>query len=215
MIMEINILHALGYELQRLNDSSQKFLLRLLKILRADKNTTQVAWNYANDTYMSRLCVAFPGELIALASIWLAYKATQEIAPNQPWWMLGNYRLQDIEKCAQEICRVYQDAFPNDHLKCEAILQKLLATSRDPSNLMKYTANFDSTYSNVESILNRFQSQSSLKPQPVLEKPKAKAEEVKKQPEVKPTELGKRSGRSDRSRSSRSSEKKKSSKHKK
>ena len=215
MNMEINILHALGYELQRLNDSSHKFLLRLLKILRAEKTTAQVAWNYANDTYMSRLCVAFPGELIALASIWLAYKATQDPAPNQPWWMLGNYRLEKVEECAKHICLMYQDASANDHLRCEKILQRQLASSKDPGNLVKFTATFDMTYSNVEAILNRFQSQSSIKAREASEKQKTKAEEPKKVPESKTNHLGRRSPRSDRSGSSKDSRKKRDSKSKK
>lgn len=154
---EIKVLHALGYELQRLSNSPHKFLLRMLKFLKSSKEMTQLAWNFTNDAYLGLVCISYPCELLAVASIWLAYKVGQEPAPKEPWWVLSEYSLQAVEDCASSIWGISQGSSHKDPFKCEKMIQKMLSLANESSNLPRFHASFDQMYSTAQNVMNRFE----------------------------------------------------------
>lgn len=111
--MEVNILHALGYEVQRLNESPHKFLLMFLKTLKADKSMAQVAFNAANDCFMTTAPVHYPPVLLATACIYLAFRITGSPFPKVAWWLLSEYSFDLVEAAARSIYTVYELGKPD------------------------------------------------------------------------------------------------------
>jgi hypothetical protein len=100
---EVTILHQLGYETQRITESPHKFMLVFLKTLKAEKDFVQVAWNFANDSYLGASCVHYPPEVVAAACIYLAYLTTEAPMPRVPWWTLAECAFEEIDSLARTI----------------------------------------------------------------------------------------------------------------
>jgi hypothetical protein len=118
---EVNVLHALGYEVERLNNTPHKFMLFFLKTLKVDREVAQVAWNVANDCYLTTAPLHYPPELLATSCIYLAYRLTQVPIPKVAWWLLSEYSLELVEQAAACTYRAYQIGSPNLEKACSIV----------------------------------------------------------------------------------------------
>lgn len=117
--MEVNILHALGYEVQRLHETPHKFLLMFLKTLKAEKNLAQVAFNAANDSFLTTASIHYPPNLLATACIYLAFRITKSPFPKVAWWLLSEYSFDLVEAAARSIYRAYEQDTPSLARACQ------------------------------------------------------------------------------------------------
>ncbi|XWS07907.1 hypothetical protein CRYUN_Cryun41cG0032400 [Craigia yunnanensis] len=77
--------------------------LATLEILETPPELRQEAWNLANDSLRTTLCVRFKSEVVACGVVYAAARRFQEPLPeNPPWW-----KAFDAEKSGiDEVCRV-------------------------------------------------------------------------------------------------------------
>lgn len=111
--MEIEILHTLGYEVQRLLNTPHKFLLMFLKTLKADKHLAETAFNFCNDSFLTSAPLHYPPELLATSCIYLAYRATRQSMPKVAWWLLADYTFDLLEEAASSIFESYNLGVPS------------------------------------------------------------------------------------------------------
>ncbi|MCL7047578.1 hypothetical protein MKW94_028882 [Papaver nudicaule] len=80
-----------------------KFISNYLATLRTPNELRQEAWNLANDSLRTTLCVRFKSEVIACGVVYAAARRFQVPLPeNPPWW-----EAFDVEKSGiDEVCRV-------------------------------------------------------------------------------------------------------------
>lgn len=141
--MEVNILHSLGFELQRLDNAPHKFLLTFLQNLKVEKVLTQKAIGFANDCYLGRASIHYPPELLAFACIYLAYKTTpSEPMPREPWWIMAEFPFEKVEEVAKEIYKVHELGVPEYH-DCRRIIEKL---GHQSNKEYHYFLSFDRMY---------------------------------------------------------------------
>eukprot|EP00249_Psilotum_nudum_P024661 c29251_g3_i1 orf=118-1482(+) len=85
-----------------------KFLLSYLKCLEASAELIQEAWNLANDSLRTVLCVTFPSNVIACGVIYAAARRIGVPLPeNPPWWHLFDADFHQIE----EVCKILSDLY--------------------------------------------------------------------------------------------------------
>ncbi|KAL5699269.1 hypothetical protein ACHQM5_030198 [Ranunculus cassubicifolius] len=81
----------------------QKFISNYLATLEAPEEVRQEAWNLANDSLRTTLCVRFPSEVVACGVVYAAARRLRVPLPeNQPWWMVFDADKEGID----EVCRV-------------------------------------------------------------------------------------------------------------
>ncbi|KAJ4967772.1 hypothetical protein NE237_014473 [Protea cynaroides] len=80
-----------------------KFISNYLATLETPTELTQEAWNLANDSLRTTLCVRFKSEVVACGVVYAAARRFQVPLPeNPPWW-----KAFDAEKSGiDEVCRV-------------------------------------------------------------------------------------------------------------
>ncbi|XP_034702333.1 cyclin-L1-1-like [Vitis riparia] len=80
-----------------------KFISNYLATLKTPPELRQEAWNLANDSLRTTLCVRFKSEVVACGVVYAAARRFQVPLPeNEPWW-----EVFDAEKSAiDEVCRV-------------------------------------------------------------------------------------------------------------
>ncbi|CAN4108664.1 unnamed protein product [Withania somnifera] len=80
-----------------------KFISNYLKALETPKELTQEAWNLANDSLRTTLCVRFKSEVVACGVVYAAARRFQVPLPeNPPWWKAFDGDKAGID----EVCRV-------------------------------------------------------------------------------------------------------------
>lgn len=80
-----------------------KFISNYLATLGAPLNLRQEAWNLANDSLRTTLCVRFKSEVVACGVVYAAARRFQVPLPeNPPWWLVFDADQAGIE----EVCRV-------------------------------------------------------------------------------------------------------------
>ncbi|CAD8043266.1 unnamed protein product [Paramecium primaurelia] len=102
------ILRELGFELFRVSDHPHKFIESFYHFIKVDKQVAQKAWCYLNDSYMTDLCVHFPPQVIAAGALYLALRICNHPMPTQPWWILLEATLDQIEQVAATIYNIYE-----------------------------------------------------------------------------------------------------------
>ncbi|CAD8056819.1 unnamed protein product [Paramecium sonneborni] len=102
------ILKELGFELFRVSDHPHKFIESFYHFIKIDKQVAQKAWYYLNDSYMTDLCVHFPPQVIAAGALYLALRVCNHPMPTQPWWILLEATLVQIEQVAATIYNIYE-----------------------------------------------------------------------------------------------------------
>lgn len=116
--MEVEILHALGYEVQRLLATPHKFMLMFLKTLKADKELAESAFGYCNDAFLGSACLNYPPELLASACILLAYRSTGILMPRVAWWLLADYSWELVSEAAASVYQIYGLQVPSLREAC-------------------------------------------------------------------------------------------------
>uniref|UniRef100_A0A1D1ZB69 Cyclin-L1-1 n=1 Tax=Anthurium amnicola TaxID=1678845 RepID=A0A1D1ZB69_9ARAE len=80
-----------------------KFISNYLATLGAPPELRQEAWNLANDSLRTTLCVRFKSEVVACGVVYAAARRFQVPLPeNPPWWLVFDADQSRIE----EVCRV-------------------------------------------------------------------------------------------------------------
>lgn len=80
-----------------------KFISNYLATLGAPLDLRQEAWNLANDSLRTTLCVRFKSEVVACGVVYAAARRFQVPLPeNPPWWLVFDADQAGIE----EVCRV-------------------------------------------------------------------------------------------------------------
>ncbi|XP_037492151.1 cyclin-L1-1 isoform X2 [Jatropha curcas] len=80
-----------------------KFISNYLATLEAPKELRQEAWNLANDSLRTTLCVRFKSEVVACGVVYAAARRFQVPLPeNPPWWKAFDADKSGID----EVCRV-------------------------------------------------------------------------------------------------------------
>ncbi|CAK88017.1 unnamed protein product (macronuclear) [Paramecium tetraurelia] len=102
------ILKELGFELFRVSDHPHKFIESFYHFIKVDKQVAQKAWYYLNDSYMTDLCVHFPPQVIAAGALYLALRVCNHPMPTQPWWILLEATLAQVEQVAATIYNIYE-----------------------------------------------------------------------------------------------------------
>ncbi|KAM0882930.1 hypothetical protein ACQ4PT_031964 [Festuca glaucescens] len=98
--LERRVLKELGYVCHV--EHPHKFIPSYLNVLEAPE-LMQVAWNLANDSLRTTLCVRFKSEIVACGVIYAAARRSGVPLPEDPpWWTL----FDTDEAGIQEVCRV-------------------------------------------------------------------------------------------------------------
>lgn len=109
MIMtERYILKELGFVIHV--ELPHKFLLNYTgsMLLDCDKELTQEAWNFLNDSLRTTACIIYPPEALACTAIFMAARYKQHPLPeNPPWWELFDTSFEDIKAVATMILDLY------------------------------------------------------------------------------------------------------------
>ncbi|CAN6469247.1 unnamed protein product [Victoria cruziana] len=80
-----------------------KFIPSYLETLGAPRELRQEAWNLANDSLRTTLCVRFKSEVVACGVVYAAARRFQLPLPeNPPWWTIFGAEKAEID----EVCRV-------------------------------------------------------------------------------------------------------------
>lgn len=121
MIMERILLQTINFDLQV--DHPYRHLINYFKNLKDlhDKEEmhifAQTAWNLANDSLCTTVCLQWEPEIIAIAAMFLASKicksrVAEEIATNQ-WWevYVENVTVEILE----DVCHQILDLYTNEH----------------------------------------------------------------------------------------------------
>ncbi|KAL3143954.1 hypothetical protein ABBQ32_003767 [Trebouxia sp. C0010 RCD-2024] len=90
-----------------------KFVLNYLVVLEQqddlESGLLQRAWNLANDSLRSTLCVRFKGEVVACGIIFLAARQLRVPLPENPaWWDVFSVSKQDLLEVACEVLSLYE-----------------------------------------------------------------------------------------------------------
>ncbi|KDP34899.1 hypothetical protein JCGZ_09187 [Jatropha curcas] len=98
---ERHILKELGFVCH--DEHPHKFISNYLATLEAPKELRQEAWNLANDSLRTTLCVRFKSEVVACGVVYAAARRFQVPLPeNPPWWKAFDADKSGID----EVCRV-------------------------------------------------------------------------------------------------------------
>eukprot|EP01116_Phalansterium_solitarium_P006412 TRINITY_DN1870_c0_g1_i3.p1 TRINITY_DN1870_c0_g1~~TRINITY_DN1870_c0_g1_i3.p1 ORF type:complete len:808 (+),score=76.45 TRINITY_DN1870_c0_g1_i3:178-2601(+) len=89
-----------------------KYVLNYLKVLdlESNKEVTQRAWNYINDSFRTNVCILYNPEVIATACIYLACRHLGLSLPEapSPWWELFDTSLIQILKISLAVEELYR-----------------------------------------------------------------------------------------------------------
>jgi len=80
-----------------------KLVLNFCQLLELPPALRQQAWNHANDSLRTTLCVRFPAEAVACGCIHLAARAAEHPLPEGPpaWWQLFGAAASDVPAVAR------------------------------------------------------------------------------------------------------------------
>lgn len=93
-------------------DHPHKYLLQYVKALECPE-LVQKAWNYLNDSSRTSLCCAYQPHFIALASIYLAARASGTKLPSRPpWWEAFDIDFKDLRAISKAIMAMHRRPLP-------------------------------------------------------------------------------------------------------
>ncbi len=88
---ERTLLFELGFEIHLLLDIPHRYISGILKCFEKHKRQDEILreiWRTLNDAYRSNICVFYPCQIIAAASISHAFRIVGEELPECAWWIL-------------------------------------------------------------------------------------------------------------------------------
>lgn len=202
---ERQILFQLGFEIYRLQETPHRYINSLFLEFKGHPQHIQIvkaAWSYLNDSYMTRACLYYPGQMIAAACVQLALRRLGLKSPSVPWWCLLEASGSIIQNIMVDILALYGR---NDNLQS---VQGLLTRAGNAKNIQHVFP--DTYFRRLVRLINKKEEQQRQKVpateaiQPVPEPPK----------QQKTTNVKQTKDRSDDSRSrSRHHKKKDKKKH--
>lgn len=89
-----------------------KFIISYLKVLGAPSELMQVAWNLANDSLRSTLCVRFRSEVVACGVVYAAARKFKVPLPDR-WWEVFDARWSEVEVVCKVLAELYKQ--PKGH----------------------------------------------------------------------------------------------------
>lgn len=111
--MERLILRELGFAVGLLLEHPHKYVIQFVKsVVRSPDwlvaELAQSAWSYLNDSTRTVLSCEYQPHQIATAAIYLAARARKVKLPSSPpWWELFDCNIEDVQRIASEIMRLY------------------------------------------------------------------------------------------------------------
>lgn len=136
--IEKTMLRVLGFVTHV--EHPHKFVLSLITILGITQ-LQQEAWNLANDSLRTTLCVRFKCEVVACGIIFLAARRMQMPMPEkagEEWWQLCSVKRQDVLEVAHQIQSLYSQP-PAAYIDVKAALAASAAAA--PSAAAAITGN--------------------------------------------------------------------------
>eukprot|EP01018_Ginkgo_biloba_P026104 Gb_04195 [translate_table: standard] len=86
-----------------------KFILNYLAQLEAPPELRQEAWNLANDSLRTTLCVRFKSEVVACGVVYAAARRFQVPLPeNPPWWKVFDAEKHEIDEVCKVLANLYR-----------------------------------------------------------------------------------------------------------
>lgn len=110
LLIERHLLKELGFALYSGMDHPHKYILYYTKLLNIPPNTSQLAWNYLNDSLRLDLSLRYPASEIACAAIYMACRLSQLELPSEPtsqWWRLMTNRFEVVKDVCESILELY------------------------------------------------------------------------------------------------------------
>ncbi|XP_057502212.1 cyclin-L1-1-like isoform X1 [Actinidia eriantha] len=85
-----------------------KFISNYLAALETPRELTQEAWNLANDSLRTTLCVRFKSEVVACGVVYAAARRFQVPLPeNPPWWKAFDADIAGIDEVCKVLAHLY------------------------------------------------------------------------------------------------------------
>ncbi len=109
--LEKQILFELGFEIYRLFDIPHRYIGGLFKSFERHpqcKKICQQAWIFLNDFYKTNVCLYYPGQVIAAASVYMSLLRLKIKMPTVAWWVLLQANIESIEELIGELQFFYQ-----------------------------------------------------------------------------------------------------------
>jgi hypothetical protein len=81
----------LGFDVHRLLDIPHRYIGGLLKSFDRHPKSIEISqksWMHLNDCYKTRICLHYPGQVLAAAAVHMALIKLSLPLPATPWWIL-------------------------------------------------------------------------------------------------------------------------------
>eukprot|EP00270_Netrium_digitus_P016975 TRINITY_DN6154_c0_g1_i1.p1 TRINITY_DN6154_c0_g1~~TRINITY_DN6154_c0_g1_i1.p1 ORF type:complete len:569 (-),score=53.60 TRINITY_DN6154_c0_g1_i1:537-2063(-) len=123
-----------------------KFILNYLSQLEVVDELKQDAWNLANDSLRTTLCVRFRSEVVACGVIYAAARRARIPLPeNPPWWLCFDAQKDEIDEVCRVLANLYRRPKPQNIEVCKDGKSFVLSTrawepspdSKDLTNILK------------------------------------------------------------------------------
>ena len=82
-----------------------------------------MSWGYLNDSYRSRLCLYYPGNIIVTACVYLSLRKLNLSVGSCPWWGLLEANLDIMKSVGADILNIYESR--TDYYGAESIIKKI------------------------------------------------------------------------------------------
>ncbi|KAJ3299431.1 hypothetical protein HK104_008937 [Borealophlyctis nickersoniae] len=137
---ELHILTKLGFNVQVQHPHG--FMINYVQSLGLadDKELSQLAWNFMNDSLRTNICVCYQPSTIACAVIFLAARVCKVKLPtNPPWWEVFEANFEDLENIAGHILNLYKGPVKRDLPLTVAELELRLRQETDAESVTAAT----------------------------------------------------------------------------
>ncbi|KAI3750746.1 hypothetical protein L2E82_21538 [Cichorium intybus] len=103
---ELQVLKELGYICHV--ELPHKLMTAYLEVLEAPHKMKQEAWNLANDSLRTTLCVRFKSNVVACGVVYAAARRCYVPLPeNPPWWKVFDTDKKDIDEVCMVLAHLY------------------------------------------------------------------------------------------------------------
>jgi len=104
---ERDLLRVFGFIVHA--DHPHKLLISFVKVLEGEQELYQEAWNIANDSLRTTLCVRFKSEVVASGAIFYAARKLQVPLPESvPWWEVFSVKTEQLVEVVRTLHELYQ-----------------------------------------------------------------------------------------------------------
>ena len=162
-----------------IRDHPHRFILFLSRCVQLDKDVTQIAWNYLNDSMYSDLCIRFKPIIIAAAAIFLASLYEGVHLPDGSnnnnnnnsdnnnikygWWEIVDITYNDLLTVANQIMALYTidltgdgSDHVNDHASDHGAVRVTDDNKNDDLEKVSISSNSNSNSNGDDSVQDKF-----------------------------------------------------------